>query len=184
MAQNANVSRGALKVALGALAMFGFGFLLAPLYDVFCDLTGLNGKTSNTAVAQETVSAVAEREITVQFTATNNANMVWEFKPRQASIRIHPGQWETISYFARNPTDQFMVAQATPSVSPSEAAAYLKKAECFCFNEQPLEAGAQSDMPLVFTFDPELPEHIRRVTISYTSFDITAAQARSAPDAA
>jgi cytochrome c oxidase assembly protein subunit 11 len=25
--------------------MFGFGYALVPLYDVFCDITGLNGKT-------------------------------------------------------------------------------------------------------------------------------------------
>jgi cytochrome c oxidase assembly protein subunit 11 len=31
--------------------MFGFGFALVPLYDVFCDITGLNGKTNETAAS-------------------------------------------------------------------------------------------------------------------------------------
>ena len=29
--------------------MFGFGFALVPLYDVFCDVTGINGKTGRIA---------------------------------------------------------------------------------------------------------------------------------------
>ena len=33
---------------------------------------------------------------------------------------------------ASNSTANYMVAQAVPSVSPSEAAAYLQKVDCFC----------------------------------------------------
>jgi cytochrome c oxidase assembly protein subunit 11 len=32
-----------LKLVLLAVAMFGFGFALVPIYDVFCDLTGFGG---------------------------------------------------------------------------------------------------------------------------------------------
>jgi cytochrome c oxidase assembly protein subunit 11 len=34
-----------VKLALVVVGMFGFGFALVPLYDVFCEWTGLNGKT-------------------------------------------------------------------------------------------------------------------------------------------
>ena len=37
-----------LRLAMIPLLMFGFGFALVPLYDVFCDITGLNGKTGLT----------------------------------------------------------------------------------------------------------------------------------------
>ena len=37
--------RSFARIAAVALAMFGFGYLLVPLYDVFCEITGLNGKT-------------------------------------------------------------------------------------------------------------------------------------------
>ena len=33
------------KLALVIIVMFGFAFALVPLYDVFCQVTGLNGKT-------------------------------------------------------------------------------------------------------------------------------------------
>ena len=37
---------------LVVVGMFGFGYLLVPLYDVFCDITGLNGKTGQVAEAE------------------------------------------------------------------------------------------------------------------------------------
>ena len=42
---SSNVNRTAGKLAILALAMFGFGYALVPLYNVFCEVTGLNGKT-------------------------------------------------------------------------------------------------------------------------------------------
>ena len=47
-------SKTVKKLMLVVLAMFGFGFALVPLYDVFCDITGLNGKTNNSAAAYST----------------------------------------------------------------------------------------------------------------------------------
>ncbi|MEX2352598.1 MAG: cytochrome c oxidase assembly protein, partial [Gammaproteobacteria bacterium] len=39
------VRNTALKLTLLSVVMFGFGYALVPLYDVFCEITGLNGKT-------------------------------------------------------------------------------------------------------------------------------------------
>jgi len=33
------------RLGIAAVLMFGFGFAMVPLYDVFCDITGINGKT-------------------------------------------------------------------------------------------------------------------------------------------
>ena len=34
------------RLILICIGMFAFAFALVPLYDVFCDITGLNGKPS------------------------------------------------------------------------------------------------------------------------------------------
>jgi cytochrome c oxidase assembly protein subunit 11 len=66
-----------------------------------------------------------------------------------------------------------MIAQAIPSVTPSRAAGYFHKTECFCFNQQPLDGLASTEMPLQFVVDQDLPKDIRTITLSYTLFDVT-----------
>jgi cytochrome c oxidase assembly protein subunit 11 len=74
-----------------------------------------------------------------------------------------------------------MVAQAVPSVSPSVAAQYFHKTECFCFTQQMLNPGEELDMPMRFIIGPELPGNIETVSLSYALFDITELAARDSP---
>ena len=161
-----------LRLTLLTVLMFGFGFLLVPLYDVFCQITGLNGKVLNTGPVTE-VGVDTERRIRVQFIAVNNEAMPWQFAPVERELTVYPGEMKHTAYRVTNPSVRFMVGQAVPSVAPSEAAEYLHKVNCFCFENQPLQAGETKDMPLLFTVDAALPEHISTITLSYTLFDIT-----------
>ena len=172
MSQNAT-KKLVSKLVFAVMGMFAFGFALVPLYDVFCEITGINGRTSNEAYQAVEVAVDESRTVRVQFIATNNAEMKWEFGPNQTMVRVHPGQSSNISYYARNPEKHAMVAQAIPSVSPGRAAAYVHKTECFCFERQPLAAGESVDMPLQFFIDQDLPSDINTITISYTIFDVT-----------
>ena len=63
------------------VGMFGFGFAMVPLYDILCDVTGFNGKTAGKYTGAETQDVREDRLVTVQFLASNNANMSWEFRP-------------------------------------------------------------------------------------------------------
>ena len=153
-------------------AMFGFGFAMVPLYEVFCDITGLNGKVSaSDRVFDQTPDT--SRSVSVQFLADNNENMPWEFRPVDKGIDVHPGGRYEISFYARNPSNRTMQAQTVPSVTPSEASLYLEKIECFCFSSQELAAGEDIEMPVIFYFRNDLPEHIETVTMAWTMFDIT-----------
>jgi len=172
-----------LKLLLGVVLMFGFGFMLVPLYDVFCQVTGLNGKIYNNGPV--TSSGVDEsRSVRLQLIGINNEGMPWRFKPVQSSIELHPGKMTQTHFIAFNPTSESMVAQAVPSVAPSEAASYLHKINCFCFEQQPLNSGEQQEMPLVLMIDQELPAHIKTITLSYTLFDITRHQQAVSEDTA
>ena len=171
-------SRNTRRLVGGLIAMtvgmFAFGYVLVPLYDLFCEVTGLNGKTRNQAAEISSSSAVDDtRTVTVQFLANLNVSAPWEFAPSVVKMRVHPGQLYQTSYSARNLTGESQVAQAIPSVSPGEAAAYMQKVECFCFNRQDFEPGEVRDMPLVFRLDPALPADISTVTLSYTFFRIS-----------
>ena len=89
-------------------------------------------------------------------------------------MRVHPGASNATVFLARNPMPEAMVAQAIPSVSPSRAAEFFHKTECFCFNQQPLDGRSAAEMPLQFIIDRDLPDDIRTITLSYTLFDVTA----------
>jgi cytochrome c oxidase assembly protein subunit 11 len=169
------VLRSAVLVVLG---MFGFGFALVPLYDVFCEVTGLNGKTQGrveeaTVARQASDAASSERIVRVQFVTTTNANMPWEFRPSVREVRVKPGEETDVTFYAANLTDEDMVGQAVPSVAPSAGARFFLKTECFCFEQQPLHAGQNILMNVRFLVDADLPEDIHTLTLSYTLFDIT-----------
>ena len=155
------------------VAMFAFGFLMVPLYDVICDVTGLNGKTRGPYVADGTEEVDVDRLVTVQFLTSNNADMPWEFRPKVRSLKVHPGEMNTAEFYVRNPAQRTIVAQAVPSVSPFHAAEYLHKTECFCFEQQQLAEGEELLMPLRFIIDKKIPRGVSTVTLSYTLFDIT-----------
>ena len=168
-------SRSFLRIAMVALAMFGFGYLLVPLYDVFCEITGLNGKTGriDEAAIAERYEPDMSRLVTVQFVASNNIGMPWEFGPVEKSMQVHPGKVYQTSFTAHNPTGRNMIGQAVPSVAPGKASRYFNKTECFCFNQQPLAAGETKNMPLRFIVDPNLPRDVNTLTLAYTVFDVS-----------
>jgi len=174
------------KLILLACCMFGFGYLLVPLYDVFCEITGIGGRTADTAVsAPADMTADTSRTIQVEFIASLNEYAPWEFRPVTTTMAVHPGRLYSAAYFARNLTERKLVGQAVPSVAPGQAAQYFQKTECFCFTSQEFAAGEGREMPLQFIVDPELPAYIDRLTLSYTFF-VTPQQvsARSETDAA
>lgn len=155
------------------VAMFGFGYLMVPIYDVFCDLTGLNGKTGRTSEAQANILEVdSDRLVKVEFVSSVNQNAPWDFRPEIKKMTVNPGRQYTAQYIATNQRDHVMVGQAIPSVAPAKAAPHFNKIECFCFNQQVFEANQQKRMPLTFVVDPALPEDIGTVTLSYTFFDV------------
>lgn len=160
-------------IALVVVAMFGFGFALVPLYNVFCELTGLNGKVKTEASAQADYPVDRSREVILEFVTTLNQDMPLAFRAETAKLKVHPGQYYTVKFYGENLTDRKMVGRAIPSVAPGLATPYLKKTECFCFSEQEFEPHKQREMPVRFVVDPALPENVKDMTLSYTFFDIT-----------
>ena len=157
-----------------AVGMFGFAFALVPLYDVICELTGLNGKTAGQAASPTTLSQGSGREVTIQFLAHVGNGMPWEFRPTEHQLRVRLGETNTTDYYARNRAAQVVNGQAVPSVTPGLAAKYLHKIECFCFTQQRLEAGEERHMPLRFYVSDDLPDEIRTLSLSYTLFKVPA----------
>jgi cytochrome c oxidase assembly protein subunit 11 len=164
----------AVKLVAVAVVMFAFVFVvMVPLYNVLCDALGINGKPSAQAYTAVQARVDESRTVSVQFIASNNDGMPWEFAPTTTVMKVHPGAVNGTVFRARNPMPNDMVAQAIPSISPARAAPYFHKTECFCFNQQPLGGGMAAELPLQFIVDQAIPSDIGTITLSYTIFDVT-----------
>ena len=165
-------------LSLLAVAMFGFAFALVPLYQIFCEVTGLNGKTDGRAATATPISSLQDsnREVKIQFLARVDKGMPWEFRPAEHQLRVRLGEIYTTDYYVRNRAAQAVTGQAVPSVSPGNAAEYLHKVECFCFSQQRLENSEDAWMPLRFYVDDDLPEEIRTISLSYTLYKVPVVQ--------
>jgi cytochrome c oxidase assembly protein subunit 11 len=157
------------------IGMFAFGFALVPIYNSLCQTLGINGKTNKVAVAYDAATAkvTKDREVLVEFVATNNSGVPWAFYPKVHKVKVHPGEIVKLEFYAENKTDHPMTVQAIPSVTPGIAAKYLKKTECFCFTQQTLNGHEAMNMPLLFHLDTDLPDKVNEVTLAYTLFDVT-----------
>ena len=161
------------KIILIPVLMFGFGFALVPLYDVFCDITGLNGKTGKIEASAIDESQVdASRMIEVRFLANTSSGLAWNFEPLVSKMSVHPGKLYEALYKVKSTTDRETVGQAIPSVSPGLAAEHFNKTECFCFTQQTLAGRESREMPLRFIIDKDIDDKIQQITLSYTFFSI------------
>ena len=144
---NKEAKKTLIKLIVAVPLMFAFGFALVPLYDVFCEVTGINGKVFQSEHSEELVIEDC-RTISLQFISTNNEYMPWTFKPSVHVQKIETVKYHGATFYVKNTTDRKMTAQAVPSVAPSNAAAHLKKLECFCFEQQELLPGEEALLPV------------------------------------
>jgi cytochrome c oxidase assembly protein subunit 11 len=157
------------KLVLLAVAMFGFGFAMWPLYNVFCDLTGLGGRGVK-VVENPGELLKTDRQVRVRFDATVNSGLPWIFQAKEKSKLVSLGEMSEAFYLALNPTDQTMAGQAIYNVTPPEASLYFVKTECFCFTRQILQANESREMPVYYYIQADLPERIKEITLSYTFY--------------
>jgi cytochrome c oxidase assembly protein subunit 11 len=171
---NRRLTRSLLIMTAGS---FAFGWALVPLYDVFCKVAGIGNAQAKTGAAEVREAVDSNREVTVEFIADPATVGSFEFRPEAASMRVHPGKLYDTQFYAKNLTGGGSVAQAVPSISPSVAAQYFHKTQCFCFSPQHFGAGEGRDMPVRFIVDPSLPDNVDRITLAYTFYDRTEAAA-------
>ncbi len=162
------------KLGIGVLLMFGFCYLLVPLYSLLCSEAGINGRATNDpTLVPNGMKIDKTRTIKVEFNAVVHGKLGFVFKPLQHFVYIHPGQSKLVYYYARNNTGKGITVQAIPSITPDAAAKYLKKTQCFCFTQQYFFKGEKADMPVYFYIDPAVPKDVHDMTLSYTLFDAT-----------
>jgi cytochrome c oxidase assembly protein subunit 11 len=172
---NRKLVRALLVMTAGA---FAFGWALVPLYDVLCRAAGIGNADAKAgkSVVQESVDP--NREVTIEFLAQPASVGSFDFQPKVASMRIHPGKLYETEFYGKNLTGAAAVAQAVPSLSPAGTSKYFHKTECFCFSPQKFTAGEGREMPVRFIVDPQLPGDVDKLTLAYTIYDTTQSTTR------
>ena len=160
-------------IVLGGLVagMIGAAYAAVPLYEMFCQVTGLGGTTQ---VADGNPKGTISREMTVRFDSNIEAALPWNIRPA-AAVKARIGTVETVNYIAVNQSDKPITGQAIFNVTPEQAGIYFNKIECFCFTEQTLQPGERVEMPVTFFVDPDIDQNedldtIREITLSYTFY--------------
>ena len=164
--ENRRLSR---RLAIVALAMFGFGFALVPFYNQICAALGINRLEQPETLANTQVDF--SRQVVIELDS-NAHNLPWRFKPLVSHVTVHPGELKTVEYEIINVREAAVTGQAVPSYGPQHAGEYFKKIECFCFTQQTLAAGEVRRMPVTFVVDPKLPASVKTIAVSYTFFEV------------
>ena len=164
--ENLRLSR---RLAVVAVAMFGFGFALVPFYEQICAALGVNSLLRPDDVTNTQVDL--SREVVIELDS-NAHDLPWRFKPLVNHVTVHPGELTTVEYEVVNVRGAPVTGQAVPSYGPQHAGEYFKKLDCFCFTQQTLEAGETRRMPVTFVVDPKLPRDITSIAVSYTFFQV------------
>ncbi|KAL9006437.1 MAG: hypothetical protein Q9188_000791 [Gyalolechia gomerana] len=168
-----------MSVILGTVAL-SYGSV--PLYKMICQQTGWGGQPIKASIhssaedpATRLQPVTSSRRLRITFNGSVSDIMPWKFTPQQREVRVLPGETALAFYTATNKSDEDIIGVATYSVTPAQVAPYFSKIQCFCFEEQRLNAGETVDMPVFFFIDPDFVKDptmtkIDTITLSYTFF--------------
>ncbi len=163
------------KLLVVAVVMFGFGYALVPVYRQVCEVLGIGVLTQPDGLVARPENTQVDKSRLITVELDGNAQGPWRFRPTQRSVQVHPGELTTVVYEVVNTQSRPVKAQAIPSYAPQLSMPHFKKVECFCFQEQVLQANEARQMPVLFYIDPALPREVKTITLSYTFFEIGAA---------
>ncbi|KAI5779275.1 cytochrome c oxidase assembly protein COX11 [Geopyxis carbonaria] len=174
-AKNQNLLYYTLSLGIATLTL---AYASVPLYRAICQRTGYGGIpiTDQTRFTPEKlIPQTQAKRIRITFASSVSDVLEWKFTPQQREVRVLPGETALAFYTATNNSKDDIIGVATYSVSPGQVAPYFSKIQCFCFEEQKLNAGETVDMPVFFFIDPDFLEDpqmkgIDTVTLSYTFF--------------
>nr|CAG8482820.1 7930_t:CDS:2 [Entrophospora candida] len=170
-----------LLMYTASILMFGLGLTYAavPLYRKFCQTTGFGGTpiilNNNNDNTDRLIPDKSSKRLKIKFNSDTSMSLPWSFHPQQRELKVLPGESALAFYTAENKTSQDIIGIATYNVTPAKVAQYFNKIQCFCFEEQKLEANEKVDMPVFFFIDPEfssdpLMNDVDTITLSYTFF--------------
>jgi cytochrome c oxidase assembly protein subunit 11 len=163
------------------LASFSFAIASIPLYKMLCERIDPGGLAVGGYDAYDPNTPIdTSRSIRVHLATSVNKQLPWSFSVDEPFVTVHPGERRRVTFRVKN-LDQTgaVVGRAVYDLNPPQAGPYYKKIECFCFQEQKLDAGEYLEIPLIFWIDPAIPKDIHEVSLGYTFFNMDSTMQRT-----
>ena len=188
MTHNSDLARRNRRIMLYALAfvagMVALSFAAVPLYRIFCQVTGLGGTPQIGAPLPQGMPENT-RPVKILFSTAVDDRLPWTFTPESPTLTVDIGQVALATYKIHNSSNADTAGVAVYNVTPPKAGKYFIKTQCFCFAEQPLAAGASSDIPVIFFLDPKMLDDpnmadVQDITLSYRYYPAGSAELEKA----
>lgn len=165
--------RLAIKLALLAAGMLGFSIALIPLYDVFTQVSGVNGKVALKVDAASLNYTIDEsRQVALDFIVVNSADSVLDVQLATPNLRVNPGRVSVATYELHNLAAHAIKLRTVVSTAPGEAASYVNLIDCICFDVLPLNVGERRRVELRFVVNPALPHAVKNLSFAQQFFSI------------
>ena len=100
------MKRAFLGLLGAAIFMFFFSFMLVPLYNVFCEVTGLNGKIYGPSDFFKSQKEQFNRDVNVRFLSQVNESAPVTFYPSSESMTVATDKVSRTTYVAKNNTNK------------------------------------------------------------------------------
>ena len=108
--------------------------------------------------------------IKIKLITSVHKDLPFIFKTEKKRIKIIPGEVKTINYLVKNTGEKKMTGMATFQVYPAELKEYMTKMNCFCYEQQTLNAGEEEKYALVLLIDPKVTKNIKEAIIQFIFF--------------
>lgn len=165
----------------GFVGLTALALVSAPLYQLYCNVTGYAGTPVSVAAA---AAPVVDRQVTVSFNADTAPELPWRFAAVQPKLTVRLGERATVHFTVTNRGSRPLVGKAVSSVPSDTVSAYVDQLQCFCSTEQLLQPGQTADLAVTFMIDPALAQDpglrgLKEIALSYMFFAATSDHARS-----
>ena len=116
---NNGTKKTVITLFIVTVLMFGFGYAMVPLYDVFCKITGLNGKTIRVVESEVKEEYKTDRIVKIRFDSNINGDLPWKLKSNVKTMKVHPGKFYEATYVVENLClDPVLISMSTSANRP------------------------------------------------------------------
>lgn len=169
--------------------MFSLSYVFVPVYKIFCQVTGSGGysaefgdflalyRNGNLFFLEEINYVKDLKYVYISFQTHVHDKLPLLFFSENTYIKIPVGKSTLVFFNLINFSEDTVVFSSTYNVIPTQVNSFFNKIQCFCFEDQVIEANQRVELPVFFSIDPTYLDDptaskITNIILSYSIFKI------------